>query len=503
LPGVGDAQAEDSSDEKQPDFFSSSLSFEQPGGIGRRAGASAHARAGVPALPPGAGAEGAQDDGDSSTGGGGGGGGRAGAEGEAEAKGKRDSNIKLFDAPLARRRPREDNFDEELYLEVASRKKVMLPAAPQTLGARMDDAAAAGWRAPYESPRQRIAREKAERAARRAARGLKPTAVAHEGEEAGAAGLATAEKLAKKPRKEKAGKQGKKASRLSEGAEEAVAAGAEGVARGVRKREARDGKRDGIADKMFGMRAADFNDGEAFETRVGTSLVQDNLFYIPPHFEDEFVGSCNPDGALDKRKTQGQQQQSLRLAQGKALRERQKAKKMANELMIRGSAVLYVGHIPYGFYEEAQFQFFSQYGKVTRVRLSRDPKTNRYRGYGFVEFEDAAVAHEVCKEMNGYMLSGKRLRVHVVTPDKLHPQVFRNSHRKFVKVNQKKVQFDKMKRLENRRKHDPEAEIRYWYLYMCVYCVYVCACVCVCVCIDIYICICMHAYMYIFIYTYV
>ena len=326
LPGV-DAQAEDSSDEKQPDFFSSSLSFEQPGGAGR-AGASAHAQSGVPALPPGAGAEGAQDDGDSSTGGAGGGGARAGAEGEAEAKGKRGSNIKLFDAPLAQRRPREDNFDEELYLEVASRKKVMLPTAPQTLGARMDDQAAAGWRAPYESPRQRIAREKAERAGRRAARGLKPTPDAHE--QAGAARLET-EKLAKTPRKEKAGKQGKKASRLSEGADEAAAAGGEGVARGVRKKEARDGKRDGITDKMFGMRAADFNDGEAFETRVGTSLVQDNLFYIPPHFEDEFVGSCNPDGALDKRKTQGQQQRSLRLAQGKALKERQKAKKIAGE----------------------------------------------------------------------------------------------------------------------------------------------------------------------------
>ena len=31
---------------------------------------------------------------------------------------------------------------------------------------------------------------------------------------------------------------------------------------------------------------------------------------------------------------------------------------------IRGSAVVYIGHIPAGFYEEAQFQFFSQYGKV-------------------------------------------------------------------------------------------------------------------------------------------
>ena len=62
---------------------------------------------------------------------------------------------------------------------------------------------------------------------------------------------------------------------------------------------------------------------------------------------------------------------------------------------IRGSAVVFVGHIPAGFYEEAQFQFFSQYGKVSRLRLSRDKTSNRYRGYGFVEFVDAAVAHQV------------------------------------------------------------------------------------------------------------
>ena len=150
----------------------------------------------------------------------------------------------------------------------------------------------------------------------------------------------------------------------------------------------------------------------------------------------------------------------------------------ADELMIRGSAVLYVGHIPYGFYEEAQFQFFSQYGKVTRLRLSRDPKTNRYRGYGFVEFEDAAVAHEVCKEMNGYTMYGKRLRVHLVSPDKLHAQVFRNSHRKFVKVNRVLVHL-----------------CVYIYMYVCV-CVYMYGCVCVCVCVFV----CMYIYIYIYIY---
>ena len=36
--------------------------------------------------------------------------------------------------------------------------------------------------------------------------------------------------------------------------------------------------------------------------------------------------------------------------------------------------VLYVGRIPYGFFEEQLKQYFSQFGEVTRIRLSRNKK---------------------------------------------------------------------------------------------------------------------------------
>ena len=36
--------------------------------------------------------------------------------------------------------------------------------------------------------------------------------------------------------------------------------------------------------------------------------------------------------------------------------------------------VVYVGHIPHGFFEEQMRKYFSQFGTVTRLKLSRSKK---------------------------------------------------------------------------------------------------------------------------------
>lgn len=41
------------------------------------------------------------------------------------------------------------------------------------------------------------------------------------------------------------------------------------------------------------------------------------------------------------------------------------------------SGVVYIGHIPHGFYEEAMNGFFKQFGDVVRVRISRSKKSGR------------------------------------------------------------------------------------------------------------------------------
>jgi len=40
------------------------------------------------------------------------------------------------------------------------------------------------------------------------------------------------------------------------------------------------------------------------------------------------------------------------------------------------SAVVYVGRIPHGFYEEQMRAYFSQFGVIKNLRLSRNKKVN-------------------------------------------------------------------------------------------------------------------------------
>ena len=42
--------------------------------------------------------------------------------------------------------------------------------------------------------------------------------------------------------------------------------------------------------------------------------------------------------------------------------------------------VVYLSNVPHGFYENQMFKFFSQFGKVTNIRLGRSMKTGNFRG---------------------------------------------------------------------------------------------------------------------------
>ena len=54
--------------------------------------------------------------------------------------------------------------------------------------------------------------------------------------------------------------------------------------------------------------------------------------------------------------------------------------------------VIYLGHIPHGFFENEMLGFFSQFGEVAQLRLSRNPKTGRSRGYAFWWFSSPGEA---------------------------------------------------------------------------------------------------------------
>ena len=115
---------------------------------------------------------------------------------------------------------------------------------------------------------------------------------------------------------------------------------------------------------------------------------------------------------------------------------------------------MYIGHLPHGFYEKQVRGYFSQFGRVKRLRLARSPTTGKHKGYGFIEFESEAVAKVAADTMNNYLMFNKILKCQVIPKDKLHPLVFRNS-RKLFKVPVKSL----FRRKYNRTKSTEQVEV--------------------------------------------
>lgn len=113
---------------------------------------------------------------------------------------------------------------------------------------------------------------------------------------------------------------------------------------------------------------------------------------------------------------------------------RKKAAAAAREKRGDKPRVVYIGHVPHGFYEEQMRGFFSQFGELTNLRLSRSKKTGGSKGYAFVEFGDAETARVAAATMDKYLMHGKQLVAHVVPAAvAAHPKLFANADKKFLK----------------------------------------------------------------------
>ena len=74
------------------------------------------------------------------------------------------------------------------------------------------------------------------------------------------------------------------------------------------------------------------------------------------------------------------------------------------------SKTLYVGNVPWSTTEDAVRELFSQHGEVKGVRWITDRETGRFRGFCFVEMDDAN-AEAAIAALNGKDLEGRALRV--------------------------------------------------------------------------------------------
>ncbi|MCH7938625.1 MAG: RNA-binding protein [Candidatus Marinimicrobia bacterium] len=71
---------------------------------------------------------------------------------------------------------------------------------------------------------------------------------------------------------------------------------------------------------------------------------------------------------------------------------------------------IYVGNLPFSATEGEVKELFEQHGSVTSVNLITDRDTGRFRGFGFVEMEDAD-GDSAIKALNDQDFGGRPLRV--------------------------------------------------------------------------------------------
>ncbi|GAB6020256.1 Cleavage stimulation factor subunit 2 [Chamberlinius hualienensis] len=84
----------------------------------------------------------------------------------------------------------------------------------------------------------------------------------------------------------------------------------------------------------------------------------------------------------------------------------------------RSMRSVYVGNISYGATEDQLRDIFSEVGPVINFRLMYDRQTGRPRGYGFCEFQDAEAPLVAVRNLNGFELNGRALRVDLPASEK-------------------------------------------------------------------------------------
>ncbi|MFC3121269.1 RNA recognition motif domain-containing protein [Agaribacter flavus] len=77
---------------------------------------------------------------------------------------------------------------------------------------------------------------------------------------------------------------------------------------------------------------------------------------------------------------------------------------------VSASVTLYIGNLPYKANEDAIKNYFEKVSKVISVRLMKDKRTGRKKGFGFIEVEKSA-AKAVITQLNDSVFMERNLIV--------------------------------------------------------------------------------------------
>lgn len=72
---------------------------------------------------------------------------------------------------------------------------------------------------------------------------------------------------------------------------------------------------------------------------------------------------------------------------------------------------IYVGNINYSLGEEEIKKIFEVMGKVDAIKIVRDKRTGKSKGFGFLDMSNKKEAMEAIKTLDGKTVAGRNLRV--------------------------------------------------------------------------------------------
>jgi nucleolar protein 15 len=182
--------------------------------------------------------------------------------------------------------------------------------------------------------------------------------------------------------------------------------------------------------------------------------------YLPEDVSDEDIEEMEQaqvelEEASPDEFEQGESKISLSELPKKSKKELKEIAKLSKDSADAEPGVVYLGHIPHGFYEEEMRAYFSQFGTVNRLRLSRNKKTGKSKHYAFIEFQSREVAQIVCDTMDNYLLSNHVLKCKLVPTEKIHPGLFKGAGERY-----KVLPWNKIQRLKhNRKKNEAEQQL--------------------------------------------
>lgn len=96
--------------------------------------------------------------------------------------------------------------------------------------------------------------------------------------------------------------------------------------------------------------------------------------------------------------------------------------------------------------------YFSQFGEITRLRLSRNRITGRSKHYAFIEFNSITVAKIVAETMDNYLMYGHILKCKFVPAESLHPEIWKGANRRFKRTPWNRIEKKRLEKGKTREK---------------------------------------------------